>query len=302
MNKYRLTENTIEYDGRTLYQIESLVDIYSDGFSYLPLDTIKQNKFFILDNFEKHLVKGELGGYIESENNLSQFGACWVSQNAKVFGNALIENNAYVTGDAVVCDDVTISGCSQIWGNARITCNAKITGHSKIYDNVIIFGNCYILSSTISENAQIFHNAIIRFENINRDAYITSNDDHFSIAISGYNDINLTVFKSKKSIFICSNLFNPWIETLDIFTFLNEICKNCFFKDISNFKANNLKEIFTSIEHTLIKNNIEYNKYTQVFHILKVSLYRFNLKNYLIRHKNKKFSLKEKLLFFFKKF
>ena len=46
MKKYELTENTITFLGNTLYQIRSLIDF----------DTIKV---------------GDLGGYIQSETNLS---------------------------------------------------------------------------------------------------------------------------------------------------------------------------------------------------------------------------------------
>ena len=31
---------------------------------------------------------GEVGGWIESEDNLSQYGNAWVFENAQVFGNA----------------------------------------------------------------------------------------------------------------------------------------------------------------------------------------------------------------------
>jgi hypothetical protein len=51
--KYKLTENFIEYKGKKLYQIQSLKN-FSD------------------------VAVGELGGYIESEKNLSQEGDCWI--------------------------------------------------------------------------------------------------------------------------------------------------------------------------------------------------------------------------------
>ena len=38
--------------------------------------------------------EGELGGYIEKEDNLSFYGNAWVSGNARVFGNALVSGNA----------------------------------------------------------------------------------------------------------------------------------------------------------------------------------------------------------------
>ena len=46
------------------------------------------------------IVKGELGGWIEKESNLS--GNAWVSGNARVYGNADVYGNAWVSGNAEV--------------------------------------------------------------------------------------------------------------------------------------------------------------------------------------------------------
>jgi len=66
--KYKLTKNTKEWLGKTLYQIEAIA---SFGM----------------------VVKGELGGYIEKEGNLSQEGNAWVYDNARVSGNALVSGD-----------------------------------------------------------------------------------------------------------------------------------------------------------------------------------------------------------------
>ena len=39
---------------------------------------------------------GELGGWIEKEENLSRFNDCWVSDNAEVHGNAQVEASSDV--------------------------------------------------------------------------------------------------------------------------------------------------------------------------------------------------------------
>ena len=46
--------------------------------------------------------KGELGGFIEKEDNLSHLGDAWVSGNAWVYGDALVSGDARVSGDALV--------------------------------------------------------------------------------------------------------------------------------------------------------------------------------------------------------
>ena len=72
--KYELTSESIVIDdGTVLYRIKALKD-FSD------------------------VKEGSLGGYIESEKNLTQYGGSWVSDNAQVFGNALVFGNAVVSG------------------------------------------------------------------------------------------------------------------------------------------------------------------------------------------------------------
>lgn len=61
MKNYKLTDNTIMYNGIKLYQIEAITDF-------------------------NEVKKGTLGGYIQSTDNLS--GDAWVGDNAKVYGKA----------------------------------------------------------------------------------------------------------------------------------------------------------------------------------------------------------------------
>lgn len=75
IKKYELTTNTKMHMGRTLFQIRAVVSFGS-------------------------VKKGELGGYIEKEENLSHGGDAWASGNAKIWGDARISDNAKVS-DAV---------------------------------------------------------------------------------------------------------------------------------------------------------------------------------------------------------
>ena len=51
----------------------------------------------------KHADVGDLGGYIEKEDNL--YGDAWVSGNAQVYGDAKVSGNAQVSGDAKVSNN-----------------------------------------------------------------------------------------------------------------------------------------------------------------------------------------------------
>jgi hypothetical protein len=57
---------------------------------------------------------GDLGGFIESEANLSEFGDAWVFDNARVSGNARVFGDAWVFGDA------------RVSGNARVYRDAQL--------------------------------------------------------------------------------------------------------------------------------------------------------------------------------
>ena len=45
---------------------------------------------------------GDAGGYIESENSLSESGDAWVSGNARVYGNARVSGDAWVYGRGLI--------------------------------------------------------------------------------------------------------------------------------------------------------------------------------------------------------
>ena len=76
--KYKLlTEDTIIVDGRTLYRIEAVRD-FGD------------------------VKKGDKGGYIEKEENLSHKGDCWIYELARLYGNAEIYDDASVCGDECI--------------------------------------------------------------------------------------------------------------------------------------------------------------------------------------------------------
>ena len=62
---------------------------------------------------------GELGGYIESELNLSHEGNAWVGDDARVSGDALVYGNAWVSGAALVSDKARVLGDAEVFGNAR---------------------------------------------------------------------------------------------------------------------------------------------------------------------------------------
>lgn len=94
------------------------------------------------------ITAGAIGGYIDSEDCLSQEGNCWVGGDALVGAGARITDNAVVTraaqvgggalifGDAFVMDSSFIHGSVSAGGTATVCDNARLYG-----------GNSYALGS-----------------------------------------------------------------------------------------------------------------------------------------------------------
>ena len=83
------------FDGRILHRIKALKDF-------------------------GNVKKGDLGGFIESEKNLSYEGLCWIFDNAKVFKGAEVYGNAQIYGNAEIFGVVLISGNDKIFGDSRL--------------------------------------------------------------------------------------------------------------------------------------------------------------------------------------
>ncbi|WP_142417228.1 hypothetical protein [Bartonella massiliensis] len=129
MKKYKLTDETIEFAFKTLHRIKALRD-----FGYVKA--------------------GDLGGFIEKEDNLSHEGNCWVGDNARVCGKT--EVNAKVYGDAVVYDNARVFGGAKIFDNAKVFGNAIIGSRASIFGNAKIFGDARIFGDAeITGNTKI---------------------------------------------------------------------------------------------------------------------------------------------------
>ena len=79
--------------------------------------------------------EGELGGFVEKEENLDHSGNAWVYGNAWVSGNARVSGDAWVYGNARVSGDAWVYGDAWVSGNARVYGNAWVSGNARVYGN-----------------------------------------------------------------------------------------------------------------------------------------------------------------------
>ena len=121
-----------------------------------------------------NVKKGDIGGYIQSENNLSQHDDCWIYDNAKVYDNAFVMGKAKVCDDARVYDNARVRNNAQVCDNAQIYGNAKVCDNAQIYDNAVVVGNAKVCDNAeVSGNARIWGNT-----EVSGDAIISSNKDY----------------------------------------------------------------------------------------------------------------------------
>ena len=108
---------------------------------YLPFGTVTLHRIKAVVEFG--LVKvGDLGGWIEKEENLSHEENAWVYGDAEVCGNAKVYGNAKVCGNAKVYGDAEVYGNAWVCGNAEVRGNAWVCGNAKVFstDHVLVIG------------------------------------------------------------------------------------------------------------------------------------------------------------------
>ena len=122
--KYKLTEETINVGDTALYRIEALRD-FGD------------------------VKKGDKGGFIEKEGNLSQSDNCWVYGNAKVCDKAMVYNKAKVYEYAAVFDDAMVCGNAKVYGNARVCDNVWVNSKVQVCGCAEVFGKAKICGDAV---------------------------------------------------------------------------------------------------------------------------------------------------------
>ena len=126
---FKLTEETIQWQGHILHRIEATRDSY-------------------------WAKAGQKGGFVESEDSLR--GESWVADNAKVWGSAylldrsLARDNAQVFDKCTLMDTVTVAGNSRIYGYGTVVHNM-----ANIYNGVVRDTNDYIVFQGFHEGGPL---------------------------------------------------------------------------------------------------------------------------------------------------
>ena len=167
-----------------------------------------------------HIIakKGDKGGYVQSERNLSQYGRCWIANDAMVFDNAEVRHNAQirhsakiynwakvydnaeVSDNAKVFQTAYVSGKScirhfaEVYGDAKVYGKVLVRGYAKVYDkaklfNQAVIAGCAEVSGTtyVSDKAKVYGKALVKSAHIWGCAEVFDNASvHVASNIYGY--------------------------------------------------------------------------------------------------------------------
>ena len=165
MKKFILTANTIDFYGIELYQIKALKD-FND------------------------VKAGDLGGYVEVEENLSHDGDCWIYDEAKAL------HDARALEDATMRDTAVASHNANLYGNSKMLDNSKMLGEAALFNNATMTDSSIAFDfSELSGNALISGGAILggNASSTKKVLYITTelydvtiSDNHIDLGLSQY--------------------------------------------------------------------------------------------------------------------
>ena len=160
--KFKLTTDTKMWFGHKLFRIQALIDF-------------------------GNVKAGELGGYVEKEDNLSHYGNAWVYENARVCGNALVHENAVVCGSALVHENAVVCGSARVCGDAVVCGSARVCGNAWVCGSARVCGN-----------ALVHENAVVRGDAwVCGDALVCESADYLCIKGLGSLNRNTTFYKTK---------------------------------------------------------------------------------------------------------
>ena len=131
MEKYEILmdkEYTIEWKGHILHRIRALID-FGD------------------------VKKGDLGGFVENENNLSYYGNCWIYDGAKAM------DSSRVYDDSRMYDESEMHDNSRMYGDSELNNSAKLYGKlvSKVDDFMEINNPQGRLVTCVKKGNKIFY-------------------------------------------------------------------------------------------------------------------------------------------------
>ena len=126
MKKYELLKNdTKMVNGHTVYRIRALIDF-------------------------NNIKAGDLGGYVETYENLSHEDSAWIYDNAvayedaQIFDGAVLRDNAVARGETLIFGRATVKDDAVIMEQARVTGDTVVAGGAVVGARTVLFDEAYV--------------------------------------------------------------------------------------------------------------------------------------------------------------
>lgn len=101
--------------------------------------------------------KGDLGGFVESEHNLSQDGNCWIYNNASAAQDSRVQENAKMYDHSSIHQYAQMFGESELHNYAEMRDNTLIAEHARMYDNSIMYDKAELHDNAVMSKAAKLH-------------------------------------------------------------------------------------------------------------------------------------------------
>jgi hypothetical protein len=125
LDKYELTKKTYNHFGITLHQIKAIKS-FGD------------------------VKKGDLGGFVQRQENLSQDGLCWIYDNSLVYLDARVEDDAKAK-----------NGC-WIWNSAKLRNEAIAEDSCYLSGDIDVFDNALVKDEACCQSGKIYERCLVR--------------------------------------------------------------------------------------------------------------------------------------------
>lgn len=86
---------------------------------------------------------GALGGYVQTEDNLSQDGTCWIYDQA------------------ICCEEAVVEDDGRMFDGAVARGSALISGDARMFERAVAEGNSSFFSGELKEDARLSGNAVV---------------------------------------------------------------------------------------------------------------------------------------------
>lgn len=183
--KINYIEDTPSYESARLNVLNKLIEMYrkEDKTFEFTGETLLHNKVVlnriraVVDIPEADVKKGDIGGWVEKEENLS--GNAWVYDDSKVYGEAKVYDNAKIKGGSEVRDS------AKVFGDVNIKNKSVVKYHASV------FGNVLVNMSEVGGTSRLYGNAVITDESKIGD-YACVHEDAFIVKSSVYGYANVS--------------------------------------------------------------------------------------------------------------